>query len=492
VAVAHDSLAVDVDVVREAFRRFGGHLVEVTPDSRTRFDGTPTDALVDVIRAACALATVNIDIAIAGGRTAVGPGRSPNDAQALTEAVITALLELDVHPQKFVALSYPTSQLDERHVALLWSLLVHQVPPFFDGRVETFVPIVDGAVDVSTYCTPSPPTSLRYAIRDQAFHRRNADSSAMTAQVARLASRADRPLVLFLGAGASASARIPQGNVVRDAALEDLLGQPVDPETTPQVFYRWLKDQDRLLPDEDDITLEQFTRSLTLERVLREEFHGLEVENRPRSESQTVRTLQRDCDEGTLYTPEARQGLRAILAAHPCPIVVTVNIDRQVEHDLLVDHAVYCRPGEFAAAKDHITEYIGGDHSKGVPILKIHGTSEDPDSMVVDLDQTLLGLDPAIQAALDAIFEDGMVDWLWIGCSLRDRDVTRYMETKDGSSDLFELWIDPLPGPGIDVFIDRCRRQSAAEMHSVRRDQRVVSETADAFLKRLADALPTP
>ncbi len=101
----------------------------------------------------------------------------------------------------------------------------------------------------------------------------------------------DDPLVLFLGAGSSSSCGIPQGNYVRDRALAMVTGKPIGSSELASEFRRWLETHDRWMVDEEDLSPDAFERTLTLERVLREEFFMLSGLPRNRSTTEGYRKL---------------------------------------------------------------------------------------------------------------------------------------------------------------------------------------------------------
>jgi hypothetical protein len=118
------------------------------------------------------------------------------------------------------------------------------------------------------------------------------------------------------------------------------------------------------------------------------------------------------------------------------------------------------------------------------PLLKIHGSIESPETLVANLDDTEMGLPDSVKAALEQIFLTATdmnhlpVRWLWVGCSMRDVDISRWMRSKD-SEEIYDLWVDPLPGPTIEEFAREFRRD-------IDFTQRQVSELPDVFLPALA------
>lgn len=481
IPVVHDSFERDQPLLEAALRRFGGHLLVADPDQLV-LPADPDSLLIDLVRAVCDRYPLDITITVENGEVEVGVAErgSGNDSHRVVLGTLAALLSYGMTEARMVALAYPAEGLDRVRLAFLWELLVVQVPASLPPALSTFVPILAGPVSIRDHCVGHP--SARWVVRSLVAHRRRRDPDALDSQVHRLAGDLSRPLVLFLGAGASASSRIPQGDGIRDDAAERLLGGSVPHEVLPERFHTWCIEEGRLLPDEDHMDTPTFTRFLTLERVLHEEFRDLLAAGKTRAESPTVRALQKESDEALGRLPQGRQALRRILAAHPRVIVVEVNFDRQVEDGLVPEHAVYWRSDHFDDAADHVRRRVGGNPRGGVPILKIHGSIEDPDSLVADLAQTVSGLDPRVRNALEAILGNGPADWAWVGCSMRDRDINQWMSNHRDGRLVIDWWVDPLPGPNVQHFVDDARPPAV----QVALTQRLITETADSFLDSLA------
>jgi SIR2-like domain len=481
VPVVHDALDGDRPLLEAALRHYGGQLLVADPVVTER-DGDPDTGLVEVVREVADLYPLDIEIDASGGHVSVttaDPAKA-NDSHRVVLATLAILLSDQLASASLTALAYPAAGLDSTRLDFLWRLLVHQVPPVLPADLRTFVPIVHGPVSVRDHCAGNP--SARWVIRAGFAHKRRRDPDALSGQVARIAGDLSRPLVLFLGAGASASARIPQGDAVRDQAIQRLLGTRLSPLEIPERFHTWVVEEGRLLPDEDAMDRDAFIRLLTLERVLHEEFRDLLNSGRSRSDSNTVQTLMLECDSARLRMPRGRQALWRILQAHTRALVVEVNFDLQVEDQCPVVHAVYATPADFDRARDHVAAFLSGDRGAGAPVLKIHGTITDPDSLVADLDQTVSGLSTAVREALDVVVDAGPLDWIWVGCSMRDRDINQWMRTKR-EKQIHDWWVDPLPGIGIPAFV-RETRPPAMQLELL---QRVITESSDAFLVALAD-----
>jgi hypothetical protein len=478
IPVVHDNFDSDERVVKEAFRRADGHLYILDPSERS-WEGSPSEGLIAVLKAATEAAGVDLEIAVSNGTVSVGSSvdLQGSDSNNLLLAGIARLLSADLAEFPLVGVAYEAGSLDILREPLLWELLVSQAPSHLPGTIGTFVPIEAGPVDYMRHCGGEP--SVRFAVVGDDARKRSLEAGYMDAKIQRSVPDLDHPLVLFLGAGVSASAHIPVGDAVRDAAIRRLLRTKA--AEVAEEFRVWARENDRLLADEDGLTAEQFAARLTLERVLREEFKELDERGKGRADSETVLELQTACNAALEREPPGRKALRSILANHPRVVVVTINFDQQVEDGLTTEHRVYASQEEFAFAAQHVEDRCKGE-SESVPILKVHGTIDRPETLVADVDDTEMGLPQAVKDSLEAIFADASdpIQWMWIGCSMRDIDVTQWMRAKK-SSDVFDLWIDGLPGKSINQFITTCRPEISESTA-----KHVVSELPDLFLPRLA------
>lgn len=478
IPVVHDNFESDERLVMEAFRRADGHLFILDPAEK-RWDGNPSEGLIAVLKAATEAAGVELEITNSGGAVSVGSNADleGSDSNNLLLAGIARLLSADIGEFPLVGVAYEAGSLDVLRKPLLWELLVAQAPNHLPGAISTFVPIEAGPVDYMRHCGGVP--SVRFAAVGGDARKRSLESGYMDAKIQKSVPDLDCPLVLFLGAGASASARIPVGDAVRDAAIRRLIQSSA--AEVAEDFRVWVRENDRLLGDEAGLTTEQFAARLTLERVLREEFKELEERGKDRSESETVQELRAACDAALEREPPGRKALRSILATHPRVVIVTVNFDRQIEDGLAAEHHVYASQAEFADAVDHVKSRCSGE-SEAVPILKVHGTVERPETLVADVDDTEMGLPQTVRESLEAIFAGATepINWMWIGCSMRDIDITQWMRGKK-QEDIFDLWIDALPGRTIKQFIASCRIEISDSI-----PKHVISELPDVFLPRLA------
>jgi hypothetical protein len=166
-------------------------------------------------------------------------------------------------------------------------------------------------------------------------------------------------------------------------------------------------------------------------------------------------------------------------------IVATVNFDQLIEDGMDFDHTVIVGKDGFQSHRDLILSRIRGEDVP-LPILKLHGSIDQVDSMVVDLNTTSRGLPSEVSDTLNAIVgEAGCLPWVWIGCSMRDADLGAWLAGKDGIKELQEWWVDPLPPKSVAAYSLARRQREWATIDQKLRD-RQITETSDRFLSALA------
>lgn len=395
----------------------------------------------------------------------------------LRAAAVIASAEYDAVDITWLCADIDTA--DPARSTLLWSLLTADPGDLGIPGPKTIVPVLGRRVDPGVDYMREPPVKL--IVRWDRVLRRS--GSSVTSALREIADR-DGPVVLFLGAGASASSGIALGNAYRDLALQELLGDAFvkGGDALAYRFFDYLHEKSRFLPGEA-MSRTGFAEQLTLERVLRETF--FELGGKPRTSSVTVRELVRDCEAALGYVSNGRLGLQSLAESLKGRlIIITVNFDELIETDMPAEHFVCATPEDFAASKDRIAAYLDGS-DPALPILKLHGTIAEPDSLVGSLDDTAAGLHDDVRAVLDAVLARAQpMTWVWIGCSMRDRDVNAWLGGL-GRNALDEWWIDPLPGASLDRFVADHRRAAWAAAGRDLSD-RLVIESADHFLRRLA------
>jgi hypothetical protein len=384
-----------------------------------------------------------------------------------------------------VVLSYSLVGLDEVRAALLWEATL--APGIFGPpQLRTFVPIAGGEVDVSAHCNRLEG-SARLVVREGELIER-APSRTLADSLRMILPDVSKPIVLFLGAGFSASSDIPQGNRLRDLAIASLTGRDVGSIELIPAFRHFLDDHERWMTDEKQLPLDIFERNLTLERVLREEFYALS--GRDRSESGTLQRMRRDCSRALDRQPPGRQSLWKLAGLLPRLVIVTVNFDQQAEMGMAAGNIVIVNRDDLARNRDLVVSRLKGDPTP-LPILKLHGSIDNFESLVADINSTSRGLPAEMTIMLDSIVSTvGYMPWVWIGCSMRDADVTAWLAGKSGRTDLLEWWVDPLPPLSVQIYAKRWRWKDWAEMDQTLRD-RQITEVSDRFLSALVSYVET-
>lgn len=385
---------------------------------------------------------------------------------------------------ELILLAAALAPIDTQRRQLLWSLLT--INPIDLGVADTgttIVPILGAGLDPEPDYLRRP--ELKYVVRSDRMLRRRT-GEARRRDIASICATPDEPLVLFLGAGASASSKIPLGNHYRDLALANLLGPDYDEDTPGEAFFDLLHERRHLL-DTDSTSRKEFATALTLERVLLETFNELGF--RSRSDAPVIREIIKDCANALDYDKPGRKALRELVKLLPGRVIImTVNFDQLIEDKLGADHTVFFRPEDYRdeARIADLVAYVAGDADKPVPILKLHGSITDPESLIATINTTSAGFHDDVLATLNRILEvvSGPLRWVWIGCSMRDRDMNRWLNGLSPKA-LDEWWVDPMPGQSLDDFFieQRAPRWGPKGMSL---SDRLIIDSADAFLRDLA------
>jgi len=130
--------------------------------------------------------------------------------------------------------------------------------------------------------------------------------------------------------------------------------------------------------DEEDLSPDAFERTLTLERVLREEFFMLS--GLPRNRSTTVQRMQEDCERALDRQPEGRKALWELAELLPRLVIVTVNFDQLVEDGMSADHVVLVNSEEYVQRRSVVLARLRGEKVP-LPVLKLHGSIDDVETL---------------------------------------------------------------------------------------------------------------
>ena len=174
-------------------------------------------------------------------------------------------------------------------------------------------------------------------------------------------------------------------------------------------------------------------------------------------------------------------------------MIVTVNFDRFVEARAGDDVEVFAELADLERFPAALKDYM--ENGGRIPVLKLHGTIDNPDTLVATIRETNSGLNEqrqaAIQALVDLVAAAPSKQWWYVGYSMRDQDLLNIW-TKPEMSKMNEHWVDPYLNPYVEKFIGKHRIQNwRKETFSMTwtAANRHVSLTASDFLAELADVV---
>jgi hypothetical protein len=372
-----------------------------------------------------------------------------------------------------------TAGMDRSMMQSCWDFVVAGLSGPAIGRVRTVVVFVTVAwIDVRRHCRRSSSGFTFGLVEGQHVLRRDSEQTFVM-KVQRL-RQSDRPLVFFLGAGFSASSGLPLGNTLRDSAIRTLVNLPAEHNIGPPEiaeFRRFCFDNSLLTSTEQDLPPDEFLRTLTLEQVVR-------VERAWLRRTPTLDSFARMNDEAIANPGPAVHSLSRVLNSGRRIILVTVNFDTLVETHVSAALNIFQPPDQFDGCGDYIRSYIDGGES-AIPYLKLHGSISEPDTCVLTDDVTRGGLPDAVVHGLDSVL--GLAsDVVYVGASMRDRDLAPYFSRSDFANRVEELWVFPYEDPNVRRFVSEFREDLPGWRHV---SQRFVTETADVFLAELATQL---
>jgi hypothetical protein len=282
------------------------------------------------------------------------------------------------------------------------------------------------------------------------------------------------------------------GNALREKALIHWLGRSAEAltyEERARRFYAELADGNRLRDVEREAGIDEFVRTLTLERVLREEQHGENTRD-----STTIRKFREEHESALarIRDDASHQSVFRDLVNTGRPlIIVTVNFDHVLETELGNDRIrPFVTETDYAEFSDHLHSYLEGDAA--IPYVKLHGDIASPETIVANIDETEGGLSKARLNALRALRDrQGPVrPWIYIGYSMRDLDVTEVLAAPDVGSGLIEWWVGPFIDPSVRLFIDNHRLAKwRAEQRSYTVEERYVTLTSNEYIGHLTKSI---
>ena len=410
-----------------------------------------------------------------------GPDPETNDAAKTFLGLVNSLLDGRLQEFELAVVAYDEAELDNDRMQAAWGLVTGQLRDLSLGSIRTLVVLVAAAeIDYRRHC--GRDRGVRFAIQAGELSERR-DWRNNKADIARLANTTE-PLVLFLAAGASASSGMPIGDRMRDAAIRRLLGDDDIPdEELAARFYEYSREVGQLLPGESAMTLEAFRRDLTLERVLYLEQQAVSGTNY----GPTMLDFTRRHEVALERRGPAVRAVHEMIALQKRLVLVTVNLDELVEHEHEEQLEIFAADDEFAACAEYLADYLA--NGGRVPLLKLHGTVSKPESVVVSVDRVAAGLTEDHVAALSELHgtPECPRSWIYVGSSMRDRDLRTPLGMRGFANDFDEWWVTPFRVPTVDQFINELRTQpwKLAGRYSTPLE-RTITETADVFLTEFA------
>ena len=416
-----------------------------------------------------------------------GVGGEPSPGDRTITAIARAALHRDLDQYQFVTIGYQGGVLDLPFRRAAWNLMVDQFGSMPSETLRTLVVVVESTIDIELHCQSDK--GFRFAIENDRLLQRQGRNNLLSA-VSQIVSH-DLPIVFFLGAGFSASSRMPIGNAVRDSAIRRLIGitdgESFSSTELAALFHDWVAQKPGWLAlSEQSMPRSAFAESLTLERVL-------DAERRlyPHLPTLTEFKIHHDQVLGT-PGPSIRDLARILQRRSRRVIIVEVNFDLLVETHAGVGTMVFASADDFASAPDYLTKYMRGEEDN-VPVLKLHGTIDTFETCIVTQEQTERGVGIEKREALRALVGDKNHPrlWIYVGASMRDRDLLRVLNDEEFGWGLDERWVLPYVVESVGRYAES-RSGFWAKSGLARMEDRVVTETSDAFFTALAAEWPAP
>lgn len=424
------------------------------------------------------LAGGRIDARIRGGST----GAVLSAGESMTLAVARAIMHADLDERALGVIVYSDGPLDILLSPALWRVGANQLARRENPVLKSLVLAVEAKIDIPQHC--GAEGGFRFALEGERLLRRNLpDVLASDAQ--QIATHSES-VVLFLGAGFAASSLLPIGNSLRDEAIARLLGIPVttdpDPVELCRRFHDFADDKSNLLLEsEKHVNAKQFQEELTLEQVVfAESLYG---------QKYSTLTKFKESHDRRIPTPGAAVTdlARAVEVKPQHFVIVEVNFDLLIETHLKVPYRVFATDAEFESAADYVSRFLEGKET-AVPILKLHGTIDNFDSCIIQIDQTGTGLGNPKRTSLEALIADPRRLWVYVGASMRDKDLIPFLLGEECADGLDERWVTPYLVDTIERFAESRQRKWTSTDRPTLQD-RLITETADTFFGKLAELI---
>lgn len=334
IPVLVDQIAPERRLIEAAVEHAGGQFIDAhAPDYARGIDGVVEPDLRTVVASALTVkkdsghgrhrVTVTkhhgLILAKLDGRDA---GPAPNLGLQDLLGIAVAPFDRRLRETEFAVISYRDFNLDGRWADAVWNLFTQRIHGRTIASLQTLVLLVESRTPYEGrhFVPGGTGVSLAVWLSSGGMERRR-EWATNRGHIQRLRPRSGQALVLFLGAGFSLSSGLKLGNGYRDRAIRDLLQVNDPPDLLGRRFYGWLADQHRLLRSEEGLSptqIEAFAETLTLERVLREEFDTC---GGPQT-SPTLDLIREGNDQAFLAPGPAPQFLHRILKRHDRNIII--------------------------------------------------------------------------------------------------------------------------------------------------------------------------
>jgi hypothetical protein len=411
-------------------------------------------------------------------------GGSPSPGERTVLGIARAVVHRDLDDHSLAIIVYRDTQVDYPFRRAIWNLAVKQLASMPHRTLRTLIFVAESPIQIELHCQRR--NGFRLAIDGERLLRRHGDDD-LTAWASRIGTDT-AAFVVFLGAGFSASSRLPLGNRLRDGAIKRLLDiketDPVPSDDLARRFHDWVAGKPGWMTDSEiRLRLPEYISQLTLEQVVRAEQRFLN--NLP-----TLSEFKSLHDSLVSSPGPAVSDLSAILPrAAGRLILAAVNFDLLVETHSTVPLQIFSSEVEFEGAANYIERYLSGSETK-IPFLKFHGSIDRPDTCVVSAEQTEMGVSDGKLKALRSLYGDPPRLWIYVGMSMRDRDLLRAFNGADFARGTDEIWVSPYLVGTVEDYASQ-RTSFWAKRHFRTLDERLISETADVFAAALNAAWPS-
>ena len=249
VPVIVDDLVTAMPVLRSLCEIMDGVLLDAgDPALQTAVPGTDDRArrsAVEVALSSVSAGSRGIELVDLPGKLIDarfgGPGSiAPSPGQRALLGIARAVAHNDLDTHELGVITYRDTTIDFPFKRSVWNLAVGQLSGMRNPTLRTLVFVAESAISVDLHCQRA--RGFRLAIDGERLLRRHSDDD-LRAWAKRIALW-EHPIVLFLGAGFSASSMLPLGNMLRNRAIRGLLDiDDLDPITGHALcdrFYDWI------------------------------------------------------------------------------------------------------------------------------------------------------------------------------------------------------------------------------------------------------------